>query len=79
MKNYKNLFLLRDNDNKQGRVDLVILTDKERKEIDDVINELKNRWYESECDFVLIDEIIDYLTLDRDCVVYTHPIDEIWY
>ena len=79
MKDYKNVVLLRDNDNEQGRVDLVILTDKERKEIDDVINELKNRWYESECDFVLIDEIIDYLTLELDCVVYTHPIEEIWY
>jgi hypothetical protein len=78
MKNYKNLFLLRDNDNKYGRVDLVILTDEEEKEIEGVIDELKDIWHESECDFVLIDEIIDYLTLELDCVIYTYP-QEIWY
>jgi hypothetical protein len=79
MKDYKNVIVLRDNDSRDGNIDLIIFTNESTETIESAIDELRKRWCENEYDWCLIDEIIEYLTCEYDCVVYARPFDEIWY
>ena len=79
MKDYQNVILLRDKDSKYEDIDLVIFTNEETRVIERYIEDIKLRWSEEDCEYSLLDEIIEVLTIKHDCVVYTYPIDEIYY
>ena len=78
MKNYNNIILLRDKDDKYEKVDLVILTNEETKTIENAIDEVKNKWYEEEYPYSLLEEIIFTLTEKYD-IVYYMSSNEIYY
>jgi hypothetical protein len=78
MRDYSNIILLRDKDDKYEKVDLVILTNEETKTIEETIQQVKNKWYEEEYPYSLLEEIIDTLTEKYD-IVYYMSSNEIYY
>lgn len=73
-----NIFLLKDMDSREGRVDLVILTNEEQETIERTIQETKEKWYEKEYPASLLEEIME--ALDKmPCVTYYYHIQEIYY
>ena len=75
---YSNIILLRDNDSKYFDIDLIILTNESRETIEQAIDDVRLNWYENDCDYSLLEEIIDYLQETFNCKCYSHS-EEIFY
>lgn len=78
MKDYTNIILLKDKDDKYEKVDLVILTNEETETIENAIDKVKDEWYENDCDYSLLEMIIDHLVDNYDITYYTSH-NEIYY
>lgn len=78
MKDYSNIILLRDKDDKYEKVDLVILTNEKTETIENAIDKIKDEWHENDCDYSLLEAIIDHLVDNYD-ITYCTSHNEIYY